>query len=205
MTHWSDPITIMKACSGAIDWLRTQPDPETAWQECQRGDRMLWLLGKLAGEPGSDSRRPLVLAACGCARLVLPFVPDDEPRPLRAIEVAEAWARGALSLNDVRAANYTYAAHVAHAVYAAAAATYAVYAAYDTDAAYAASAARYAADAAYAAAHCAACADLPRPDAPYGADYAAYAATLTQCADIVRQHYPTAPILTALDAAKSHD
>lgn len=34
-----------------------------------------------------------VRAACAIARLALPLVPADEPRPRRAVETAEAWAR----------------------------------------------------------------------------------------------------------------
>ena len=138
---------------------------------------MLYHAGKLAGEPGSDARRPLVLAACECARLVLPRVKAGESRPLLAIEAAERWARGgdgAPTLQEVRRA--------ADAAYAAADAAYAAYdAAYD--AAYAAAYAAYAAaDAAYDAADAAAAAEAAR------------AKTLAICADIVRKHYPKVPI-----------
>jgi len=33
-----------KPCWGAIDWLETQPDFETAWNNCERGDWMWWAL-----------------------------------------------------------------------------------------------------------------------------------------------------------------
>ena len=55
---------------------------------------MLEMLGKVSGLPGSDKRRPLVLAACDCARLALPCVPKGETRLLAALEAAERWARG---------------------------------------------------------------------------------------------------------------
>jgi len=170
MKHWSDKLTY-SPCAEALTWLKTQPDAQTAWNESERGDWMLYHAGKLAGEPGSDARRPLVLAACECARLVLPHVKAGENRPLLAIETAERWARGetnAPTLQEVR--------HATYAADAAAAATYAAYAAADAadaaDAAAAAAAATYAADAAAAAA-----AATYAAAAAAAATYAAYAAT----------------------------
>ena len=175
--HWSERFVPATACGEALEWLRSldHDDPQRAWEECERGDWMLWLAGWYAGEPGSDARRPLVLATTDCAALGLPvwdaYAPDDD-RPRVAIETARRWARGeeGVTLDDVRRAAYA-----AYAAYAAAA-----YAAY---AAYAASA--YDAYDAYAA-----------------AAYAAYAAAayapeririLRECAVIVRRYYPTYP------------
>ena len=117
--HWTDALTY-SPCTDALEWLRTQPDAKTAWEKSERGDWMLYHAGKLAGEPGSDARRHLVLAACACARPALKYVKKGELRPLQAIEIAERWARGeanAPSLQEVR--------HAAHAAYAAAHAAYA--------------------------------------------------------------------------------
>lgn len=36
--------TASSACIDATIWLETQPDIETAWQTCQHGDWMLWVL-----------------------------------------------------------------------------------------------------------------------------------------------------------------
>ena len=162
-----DKLRKLHACSDAVEWAETQADPQTAWDGCERADWMLWLCGKLSGEPGSEARKPLVLAACECARLALKHVPKDEHRPLKAIETAEAWARNeGPTLDDVRyaaaAADAAYAAYAAYADAADAAAAYAAYAAY--------------ADAA-------------------DADAAARRVVLNQCADIVRKHYPKAPKL----------
>ena len=131
------------ACREARDWASVYPDLATAWTMCERGDWMLWLAVK-AGVP----RSLVVLAACACAREALVHVSTGEFRPLRAIEIAEAWARGgegAPSVDDVikvahiaRAAA-TYAdADAAAAAYAADAAAYAAYAAAAYAAAYAA-------------------------------------------------------------------
>ena len=104
----------MDACKDAIAWLKTQPDTAPAWATCDRGDWMLWLLGRLSGDPGSDSRKRLVYVACQCARLVLPVFESqypDDPRPRQAIETAERHARGdpSISLADVRRASYAAA------------------------------------------------------------------------------------------------
>ena len=116
------------ACSEATDWLKTQPGWQTAWDKCEQGDWMLWLLGKLSGDPNSPERKHFVLVTCQCARLALPYVTKGERRPLKTIEIAEAWARGepGITLQDVRAAAAAaYAAAYAAANAAANAAAYA--------------------------------------------------------------------------------
>jgi len=125
MNHWTDRLVTLGACPEAVTWAKGYATPAAAWKVCQRGDWMLWLAGKLSGEPGSDGRKPLVLAACACARLALKHVAQGEIRPRVAIETAERWARGVegVTLNDVRKAAYA-------AAYAANAAAYAAYAAY---------------------------------------------------------------------------
>ena len=133
------------ACLEAREWAGERT-PEQAWHDCERGDWLLWLAARL-----DIDRKPLVLAACACARLALPYVPAGEQRPLAAIETAERWTRGEATIEQVRAA--ADAAYAAYASYAS-----------DADAAYAALAASAAdADAAYAAAAYAARADLDFP------------------------------------------
>ncbi len=169
----TERLTEIGACSEAISlYGKYGDDFQLAWNECTRGDHMLWLLGKQSGAPESVGRKQLVLIACECARLALPYTKD--PRVLACIETAEKWTRGEATINEVRAARR--AADAADAAYAAAAAAYAADAAY---AAYAAAAAAYAADAA---------------DAAYAAYAAARKKTLKQCADIVRKHVPNSPI-----------
>ena len=165
-------------CGSAIRWASKMKNGQSAWDNCERGDWMLWLIGKMSGKPESAKRKRVVLCACECARLALVHVPDGELRPLKVIEAAEAWARGKATIEEVRKARSVACAADA---------------AYATDVAYAAAyAAACAADVAYAAA-----------DAAYAA-YAAYAAdvaadarkkTLKKCADIVRRHYPKVPVV----------
>lgn len=105
----------MGACVDAITWCNIQKNRSQAWQDCQRGDWMLWLLGHLSGKPESRRRKKLVLCACECARLTLPHVPDGEDRPRIAIETAEKYARGNCKLEEVKSAADAAAAGAAYA------------------------------------------------------------------------------------------
>jgi len=40
----ADNMFTEEPCKEAIDWLETQPDFETAWQNCERGEWMWWAL-----------------------------------------------------------------------------------------------------------------------------------------------------------------
>jgi len=181
---------------------------------------MLWLAGVLAGPPGSDSRRPLVLAACDCAELAKAYWTPGDERPANALRVARSWARqegatlddveleaeaaAALATRAVEAALATRAAEAAGAARAtraveaalatrAARATRAVEAALATRAAEATRAveAALATRAAEAAGALA-----TRAAEAAGAAAAAVDArqnVLAECAGIVRQYYPRPP------------
>jgi len=152
------------ACSEAVQW-RGKRDLKTTWAECERGDWMLWLCGKMADKKGWPTRQQIVIAACDCAELSLPIFekkyPNDK-RPRIAIETARKWAIGKATIKEVRSAYAVGKATIkeVRSAYAADAAAYA--------AAYAADAAAYAA-------------------ADAAADYAAArSARLRECADICR-------------------
>jgi len=80
-----------------IRWSRT------AWAACGDGAVMIEALSNQVGDQGNDHRRPLVLAACGCARIALPYAPGHATEARAAIETAEKWAlkKGA-TLEQVR-------------------------------------------------------------------------------------------------------
>jgi hypothetical protein len=187
-------LRTMGACQEGIDLVRKHATPEEWWATSDRGDHMLWLAGC-----AEVRRQDVVLAACACARLALPYVRAGDERPSVAIETAERWARGepGVTLADVRAAAYA-AASAADAAdaYAADAAAASAYAAAAADAA-AAYAAASAAATAYAAAYAADAADAYAADA---ADAAAYARTraLRECADLVRERIPWSTVDAAL-------
>ena len=189
----------------AVEWAKQQPSADAAWRNCSRGDWMLWLIGKLSGELGSESRRRLVLAAGDCARLALSVFerqfPEDE-RPRAALDLVKRYGRGdkSVTLEDVRAASAAAADAAdaaagdddAAAASAAAAAADAADAAYAAEAAYSASAA--AADAADAAAGDDAY-SASAADTVYAGAADAYIRVLAECADIVRHYYPSPPSL----------
>jgi hypothetical protein len=94
LNGWIKELQQLGACIDALRWGKDYPTLQEAWVKCERGDWMLWLLGKLSGKPMSDERKKLVLIACQCARLSLKYVKPGETRPLKAIELASAWAGG---------------------------------------------------------------------------------------------------------------
>ena len=178
----------LHACEEAREWAKGKSLAEI-WQSCERGDWLLWLCARMAGEKGWPTKQEVVLAACACARTALRFVPDGEKRPLLAIETAERWAKGEATLREMRTA-YAASAYAAADAYAAssAAASGAAYAA-ASGAYYAAAYAAYAAADAYAAASADAyaAASAAASGAYYAAAYAARANALKECAEIVRQ------------------
>ena len=118
-----EPLEKLGACRDAIKWARTYPSRQKAWDACERGDWMLWILGKTC-KPNSPQHRKIVLAACRCARLSLRYVVKGKKRPLAAIVAAEQWARKKIGLSEVLAAADA-AGYAAGAAYAAAGAAYA--------------------------------------------------------------------------------
>ena len=166
------------ACSDARDWAKGK-DLHEVWITCERADWLLWLAGRMAGEPGWPTRQQIVLAACACAETALKFVKPGEDRPRQAIETARAWARGEANIEDVRLAR-------ADAAYAAAAAADAD----AVDAAYAADSAAAAADAAAAAADDAADAAYAAAAAADAAAAAARAKARAECLALIRRELP---------------
>ena len=194
--RFTDKLRNLNACSAAVTWAETQRGLSTAWKNCERGDWMLWLLGKKAGPIDSRSRKNLALCATEVAELALPHAGKNRKVCLRVYRTIRAYHNGTATLDEVKAARHAAAdaayaadaADAAYAVYAAAytayAAAYAAYAAYAAAAAAAYAAAYAAADAAYAAYATAAAAA-----AAYTAAYAAADAKtiLKQSADICRE------------------
>ncbi|MDE2099233.1 MAG: hypothetical protein KGL39_18410, partial [Patescibacteria group bacterium] len=83
----------LHACSEATAWVAGR-DLDQVWNACHRGDWLLWLVGRMADEPGWPTRQQVALAACDCAESALQFIEPGEDRPRAAIEMARKWARG---------------------------------------------------------------------------------------------------------------
>ena len=58
----------LNACSDAVKWADQFKSMQEVWDNCKRGDWMLWLAGKVCGGQRSKSRKVLVSAACEYAR-----------------------------------------------------------------------------------------------------------------------------------------
>ena len=190
MTILRKDIKHLRPCTAATDWLGLRRNPQKAWDECPRGDWMIWLLTRTKADPAK-----LRLVACDIARTVLHLVPEGEDRPRIAIETAERYARGEATDGELRTAtDAAWAAADAawDAAWTAARAASARDAASDTARDAATAAARAAAHAAARAAASAAA------SAAHAAARAARAATHAASADIVRKHFPTPPTTGAL-------
>ena len=174
---FQDYLTSIEACEPAVEWNGDR-DLETCWQECERGDWMLWLMQNAK----MCDIRTLTLAKAKCAELAKPHMKDE--RSLRGLQAAFDFAAGRIS--GVQLAD---AASAASAAYASASAAYA-----SADAAYAAAAAAYAADASAYAAYAASAAadDAAYASAAYAAADAADArrSTLLLCANLCREVLP---------------
>ena len=121
-------LTELHACLESIAWVESLPADVTwhqAWDACERGDWLLWLLPRI----GVD-RHWAVAAACACARGVRHLMRDQ--RSVAALECAERWSQGRATDDEIRSANAAAAAAAAYAAYAYADAAYAAaaYAAY---------------------------------------------------------------------------
>ena len=202
----------INACKDGMEWLADQTAPD-AWANCKRGDWMLWV----ASRCGVDLQT-ITLTKVRCARLVQHLMQDQ--RSLHALDVAEQFALGAATREqladaaDAAADAYAYNSATAAAAYAAyAAADGAAYTAYAADAAYA-----YAYEAAYAPAYAAAAyayayadaydaataaADAAGCAAGYAAGCAAIEKILAQCADICRETIALKVVLAGL--ATNHE
>ena len=121
------------SCYDAQVYYGTKDTFEQAWNDCDRGDWMLWIAAKL-----KIDKRTLFLAKARCAKTVLHLMKDERSR--KAVEVAEKYGLGQCESKELQSA----AAAAAYAAYAADAAA-------DADAVDAAVAAAAAAAAAVAA------------------------------------------------------
>ena len=121
-------IEKFNACKESIVFRKNYPDFKTAWENCPRGDWMLWIAKKL-----NVDLLKLTTAKALCANTVRNLMRDE--RSTKAIDVAILFGQGKASREELDAAAADAAAADAEAAYATAAAadaaTYAAYAAAD--------------------------------------------------------------------------
>ncbi len=213
--NWINKLKEEGSCPKAIDWASDYKTPQAAWNDCERGDWMLWAWSRNCGKIGENSHRMLVLCNVAIAKTSVKYIKNKEVKKLvkKSLETTERWACGeeGVTLEDVEkaaaaawSAGYVantaaawsagYVANTAAGYAANTAAWSAGYAAVDN------TAANYAADAAADAA-------VDNTAANYAADAAADAAVvanaaaytaakkkaLKKCADIIRKIQPLCP------------
>jgi hypothetical protein len=92
-------IAKYRPCDEAEKWLRTQPDLQTAWHDA-RPEWFIWAATQKGVLTESEQR----LFACWCVRQVWHLLTDERSR--NAIEVAEKFARGEATRDELDAARY---------------------------------------------------------------------------------------------------
>ena len=195
----------LNACEDSIEWLSTQDNLQQAWEDCERGDWLLWLAARL-----KINERKLFLAKGLVVEQVIHLMNDE--RSIEAVKATIDYGRGKISKDELSADD----AATNVAAYANAAGAYSAYAAY---AAYTDAAATDNAAAAYANAAAAYAANTYDDNAAVAAAYAANAATnaaianayeasdadaeqlsFKKSADIVREIFDFEEIIEALKA-----
>ena len=120
----TDKLKNLNVCCDAIEWVATQRNYKEAWQNCERGDWMLWLAKQLKVDD-----RKLTLANFKCANQVRHLMKDK--RSIVALDAAEKYGNGEINREELNAvAVDAAAAAYAAAAYADAYADAAAYAAY---------------------------------------------------------------------------
>ena len=65
----------LNACREAVEYVKTQKSPALAWQNCERGDWMLWIAKKL----NVDDKK-LTMAKAMCAKQVEHLMTDQRSK-----------------------------------------------------------------------------------------------------------------------------
>ncbi len=86
MGTFAAELKALGACGAAVTWVGRR-SLKRAWEECERGDWMLWYLCRT----DALTKEQAVRIAALCARECLHLVPEGEDRPRLAVEAAERW------------------------------------------------------------------------------------------------------------------
>jgi hypothetical protein len=166
-------LELLGACSPAVEFAARFSSLDEAWQVCEQGHWMLWLIGATINcGPWTEGRKPFLACALDCADIVKHLrSPAQAPDISAAVVVLKAWTAGCATVEEAEAARFR------------------LYNAYHCDA----HDFPLAASAAYAASHAAAA--INATSAASACPKANDAVHQKQCADIIRQHYPTPPAL----------
>lgn len=90
-------LKINQACEDGLVWAKTQSDLYNLWNNCHRGDWLLWLANKLKVD-----KRKQVLCAALCAHTVVHLMTDARSR--EAVRIAFLYGRGKATDEQLREA-----------------------------------------------------------------------------------------------------
>jgi len=97
-----DELQKLNASTSVMEWVGNK-NFHAAWNECERADWLLWMVTRKLHEEGWPTRQEIVLATCSCVRkFALPLVPASDKRPRLAVKMAEQWAQGKISTEEVK-------------------------------------------------------------------------------------------------------
>jgi hypothetical protein len=88
----------ISACEDALNWIGDKSLSE-AWETCNRGDWMIWLINNSENDVTDKQLR---LIAVDCARQVQHLMTDQ--RSINALDVAERYANGEATYEELAAA-----------------------------------------------------------------------------------------------------
>jgi hypothetical protein len=95
----------ISACSDAIDYVKTQKSATLAWQNCERGDWMLWIASRL----NVDDKK-LTMAKAMCAKQVEHLMKDQRSKD--ALQACFDYVNGKITREELNtAADAAYAAY----------------------------------------------------------------------------------------------
>jgi hypothetical protein len=101
MNNLQTKLKELEACDGpdgAIEWAKDYDTLQDAWDNCQRGDWMIWLIDKMGWSNDKDLR----LMSVAFARQVQHLMKDQ--RSINALDVAERYANGEATVDELREA-----------------------------------------------------------------------------------------------------
>jgi hypothetical protein len=99
-----DALRGMGAYSDAVEWVSQQKTVMQAWRDCDRADRMMWLLSKTVN-PQSAKHKRLVLLACRMAEDALrAHWRLEDQTPFETLRIVRLWADDKATLEEVLAA-----------------------------------------------------------------------------------------------------
>ena len=100
---FTEALNNMEACADAVEWVGKR-GLKRAWRECDRPDRMLWLLGEMAGRKGWPTKDEIVLLACSFAEDCADNAGKWEPVCRETIAVVRRFVAGEATRDELSAA-----------------------------------------------------------------------------------------------------